>query len=276
VIDLHNARFEERYLEVAPQSAQLVIADLNYGITDAEWDARQNLDDFWMAADHVLSPSGVVAVFASGTFTFDVYNSRPNWYRYDMPWIKNKSTGFLNAAKRPLLRHEWVLIFSASKNGFYNPVPTYSPTKSARAHRKAPRSAIYGGEDRPTTYKGKSNFRNPTTVLEFDVVNNDSPDRIHSFQKPVRLIARLLELYTRPNDLVVDFTFGSGATAVACIQKGRNFWSCEEMEKHYTPATKWINRILAAYDGTSMACATGVVNTALNFGLFSSLEDNYE
>lgn len=82
MIDLHNARFEERYLEVAPQSAQLVIADLNYGITDAEWDARQNLDDFWMAADHVLSPSGVVAVFASGTFTFDVYNSRPNWYRY--------------------------------------------------------------------------------------------------------------------------------------------------------------------------------------------------
>jgi hypothetical protein len=50
---------------------------------------------------------------------------------------------------------------------------------------------------------------------------------IHPFQKPLSLIRRLVLIYTNPGDLVVDPFGGSGTTALACKQTGRNFVSME-------------------------------------------------
>ena len=49
----------------------------------------------------------------------------------------------------------------------------------------------------------------------------------HPTQKPVALMAWIIEKYTRPGDLILDPFCGSGTTGVACVQTGRRFIGIE-------------------------------------------------
>ena len=53
-------------------------------------------------------------------------------------------------------------------------------------------------------------------------------ERFHPTQKPLRLICRQLEEYTKPGDLVLDCYSGSGTVAVACYLTGRRFIAVEK------------------------------------------------
>lgn len=49
----------------------------------------------------------------------------------------------------------------------------------------------------------------------------------HPTQKPVKLMERLVTLFTNPGDTVLDFCMGSGSTGVACANLGREFIGVE-------------------------------------------------
>lgn len=66
---------------------------------------------------------------------------------------------------------------------------------------------------------------------------------LHPTQKPVALLIDLIETYTRPGDLVVDFTMGSGSTAEACLLTGRRFIGIELDDNYFKIATDRINAI---------------------------------
>lgn len=51
--------------------------------------------------------------------------------------------------------------------------------------------------------------------------------KIHPTQKPVAVIKKLVETFTDPGDVVIDPCFGSGTTARACQELGRNFYGFE-------------------------------------------------
>lgn len=52
-------------------------------------------------------------------------------------------------------------------------------------------------------------------------------NRFHPTQKPLNLIEELIEKHSNLGDTVLDCFSGSGTTAIACINKGRNFLGCE-------------------------------------------------
>jgi site-specific DNA-methyltransferase (adenine-specific) len=60
--------------------------------------------------------------------------------------------------------------------------------------------------------------------------------KYHVSQKPVRVMVRLLEKFTKPGDVVLDPFAGSGSTGVACLKAGRR---CILIEKdaRYIPIT---------------------------------------
>lgn len=60
--------------------------------------------------------------------------------------------------------------------------------------------------------------------------------KIHPAQKPVKLLKRLIEIFTDPGDVVIDPCFGSGSTARACIETGRNFYGFEISKDFYKRA----------------------------------------
>ena len=56
----------------------------------------------------------------------------------------------------------------------------------------------------------------------------DSKDkRYHPTQKPSELVGMLLEIYTKPTDIILDPFMGSGTTGVACINTNRDFIGIE-------------------------------------------------
>lgn len=61
-----------------------------------------------------------------------------------------------------------------------------------------------------------------------------SPDKkhLHPTQKPVALIEDLVKTYTNENELVLDFTCGSGTTGIACMNTKRKCVLIERDEKY--------------------------------------------
>ena len=66
-------------------------------------------------------------------------------------------------------------------------------------------------------------------------------DGHHPTQKPVLLLEDLIKTYTNENEIVLDFTMGSGSTGVACINTNRKFIGIEMDDKYFEIAKKRIN-----------------------------------
>ena len=62
----------------------------------------------------------------------------------------------------------------------------------------------------------------------------------HPTQKPVLLLEDLIKTFSNENDLVVDFTMGSGSTLVACQNTNRNGIGIEQDEKYFKIAEQRI------------------------------------
>src|ERR1035437_7784994 len=62
-------------------------------------------------------------------------------------------------------------------------------------------------------------FRCPRSVLHVPSESNT----VHHTQKPLALFEYLIKTYTKPGELVLDSCMGSGTTAIACLNTGRNF-----------------------------------------------------
>ena len=61
-------------------------------------------------------------------------------------------------------------------------------------------------------------------------MNGVEKEKGYVTQKPVLLLRRLIKLFTQQGDTVLDCFAGSGTTALASIQEGRNFLCCERDE----------------------------------------------
>ena len=74
-------------------------------------------------------------------------------------------------------------------------------------------------------------------------------EKVHPTQKPVALIRKLIEDSTKPGDLILDTFGGSGTTAVASIESGRNFVLMEQDEIYYFTAQKRIKDAYERFNG---------------------------
>jgi len=77
-------------------------------------------------------------------------------------------------------------------------------------------------------------------VWEFDPVTN-YPGK-HPCEKPLPLLAHMLNASTKPGALVLDAFMGSGATGDACIQMGRRFIGIERDKAHFDSACRRIEQ----------------------------------
>ena len=59
----------------------------------------------------------------------------------------------------------------------------------------------------------------------------------HPTQKPIKLMERIISIFTNEGDTVLDFCMGSGSTGVACKNLNRNFIGIEN-NKNYFDITK--------------------------------------
>lgn len=201
---------------------------LNKGNSEAAWDKPLPMDKLWEEYLRIAKPTAPIILFGQGMFTAMLMSSRSDIWRYNYVWKKgNRVTGFLNAKKMPLRQHEDICVF-------YRQQPKYNPqmTVGAVCHKRNTRTE--GHVNRcwgklkvvPTTI---SNEKYPTSILDFD---KEHPS-VHPTQKLVSLLAWLIRTYTDEGDVVLDNCMGSGTTALAAIQTGRNYIGFEAEEKYY-------------------------------------------
>lgn len=93
-------------------SVGAVIADLPFNITDCAWDKAIDLDRFWSEVKRVLAPCSSAVLFASSRFTFQLYASNPEMFRYRWVWAKNSAADFVNAKNKPMTSYEDIMVFS--------------------------------------------------------------------------------------------------------------------------------------------------------------------
>lgn len=67
-------------------------------------------------------------------------------------------------------------------------------------------------------------------------VNPPDRDGRHPTEKPVSLMLELVELFTKPGDVILDPFMGSGSTGIACVRSGRKFIGIELDLKFYQVA----------------------------------------
>lgn len=227
--------------DIDDESVDMILADVPYGTTACSWDSVIPLEPMWAQFKRVIKPRGAIVMTADEPFTSALIMSNLDWFKYRWVWKKSMAANFMNAKLRPLQKHEDVAIFSfgTTSNGCDDTNMIYNPQGIKKVNKLHKRPRKYGSEhkfDRKShKLKRVIEYTNyPESVIEFPNGNNDA---IHPTQKPVALFSYLICTYTNPGDLVLDPTAGSGTTAIAAIETGRN-WICIEKDEGYYEAAR--------------------------------------
>jgi len=251
---LHNGDCLEVMDKLIEQGVKVdaIITDPPYAKTRGKWDVVIDSKEMWLRLNKLIKSNGAIVLFGNEPFSSATRMSNLEDYKYDIKWIKNRATGFANCNFRPMNQFEDILIFSkanASSGGKKNAM-TYNPQGLIQIEKtKNNVKNRHGLIHNDTNNIGENNnlesgseyvqhFMNyPSNVYYQDV---ETTKNVHPTQKPVALMEYLIKTYTNENELVLDFTMGSGTTGVACKNLNRRFIGIE-LDKDYFDIAK--NRI---------------------------------
>ena len=205
----------------------MVLTDPPYGTTACKWDSIIPFEPMWECLNGLTYDNTPIVLFGSEPFSSTLRMSNIKNYKYDWKWDKVRGVGHLLAHKRPMMCIEDIMIF-------YKKLPNYYPQmrerKKPRLSQNNGNDKVWGGTDKP--YNGKVlDKKFPINLLTFSK-SNMQENNYHSTQKPTALLEYLIKTYTNEDDLVLDFTMGSGSTGVACMNTNRQFIGIE-LDKDY-------------------------------------------
>jgi len=189
------------------------------------WDAFDSpaaYDEFtraWMTeCRRVLKPDGAMWVIGSYHNIFRVgaiLQDLGFWILNDIVWVKTnpmpnfRGTRFTNA-------HETLIWATPQKTGKYTfNYETMKKLNGGKQMRSDWNINICLGDERIKGADGKS---------------------LHNTQKPMDLLRRVILASTKPGDIILDPFMGSGTTAAAARELGRNFIGMEREESYVAAA----------------------------------------
>lgn len=235
MIDLRQGDCLELMKDIPDGSIDLILCDLPYGMTACKWDVIIPFEPMWEQLNRIIKPNGAIVLFGSEPFSSALRMSNLKMYKYDWTWDKITAKGHLVAKYRPMQQTEDIIVFGKNKINYY-PIMVDRPKNQIRKSYESSRTEIMGGTSKKIVKMYDTWY--PKTLLKFKTECG-----LHPTQKPIALLEYLIKTYTNENDLILDFTMGSGSTGVACMNTNRNFIGME-LDKKYFEIAK--NRIEAA------------------------------
>jgi len=184
-----------------------------YKSVDEEWDKDVPLT--WMdEAKRVLTPGSNVIIFNGkiGLIKIGYHGLELGWrLMAELTWFKPDAPP--NFSGR---------IVSQSSEKFY----WYCPHGSKWTYNRDYAKAVNGGV----------NFRD---IWEFHAPRGR--DRLHPTQKPLLLMDRIVQLFTKPGDVILDPFCGSGTTLVAARNAGRHYIGGDLSQDYCAMAQRWLD-----------------------------------
>lgn len=77
-----------------------------------------------------------------------------------------------------------------------------------------------------------------------DWERDENSEKIHPTQKPVKLLKKLIEIFTDEGDIVIDPCAGSGSTLIAAIELNRRTYGFEIKKDFHKNANLWIEKTI--------------------------------
>ena len=230
----------ERMKEIPDGGVDLVLVDLPFGTTQNLWDSVIDMEMMWKELNRVSKQNAAKLFFAQTPFDKVLGVSNLKQLKYEWIWEKTTATGHLNAKKMPMKAHENILVF-------YDKLPTYNPQKTtghkpANSYTKHQDDGSNYGNTQVGISGGGQTDRYPRSVQVFKT--DKQKVSLHPTQKPVALLEYLIKTYTNENETVLDFTFGSCSTGVACLNTNRKFLGIEMNEEYFDIAKDRIEKAL--------------------------------
>jgi len=217
--DIHNV-----IKTLKTNSIDFIYTDPPFNITKCGWDKKIDWENLFPQMWRVLKPKGVIVLYASMPFTYDLLQI-PFKYKYYKPkyhytWIKNNSTGFFSAKYQPLRNTEEIFVYY-KKSGTYNP--------QMEGDKKLPkRNVTYGGKNE---YWGKDkkklndiNFEKghigkfPTTFKKWKIRKN-----CDGITRDDEQIDYFIKTYSNKNDTILNMCCNNKIVGDRCIKLERNY-----------------------------------------------------
>ena len=188
-------------------------------------------EGMWDKLNKLIKPNGAIVLFGSEPFSSALRMSNIKNYKYDWKWDKDQAGNFANAKRHPMKTYEDIMVFNSK---IYYPIMTEAKAKNIRPISDGARVNITGmTQKHSVNYDAKKRY--PKAILRYST--NDAEcnktKRVHPTQKPVALMEYLIKTYTNEDELVLDFTMGSGTTLIACQNTNRRGIGIEMDDKYF-------------------------------------------
>ena len=218
----------------------MVLTDPPYGTTACKWDSVIPFEPLWEQYNRIIKDNGAIALFGQEPFSSFLRLSNVDNYKYDIYWEKERLTNINQVKKRVGKTIETISIF-------YEKQPTYNPQMikyEGKLRSNKVKNGVIGklsdNKEHKVTEYIDTGWRYPTQVWKFK--RDCLKSNLHQTQKPIALLEELVKTYTNDNDVVLDFTMGSGSTGVACVNTNRRFIGIELDDTYFAIAKERIEK----------------------------------
>ena len=246
MIELYNGEAIEKINELVDKGVRVdaVITDIPYGTTACSWDNVIPFDDMWDALNKIVKDENTpIILFGQEPFSSNLIMSNVKNFKYKWYYKKRIASNFASAKYQPMKHIEDVMVFTKSgKSARYYPIMQ----PRSEAGKKRLETPFHTNSETPNETMGNirrnnadreydKNLKYPENIQEFN--NRAKGARgFHPTQKPIELMEYLIRSHTKENDLVLDFTMGSGTTGIACAILNRYFIGVELDRDYYNIA----------------------------------------
>jgi len=223
-------------------SIDLIVTDPPYAISqkDKKFSRKSLSSKSWKRNTDIKLDFGV----------WDNFETEDEFFKFTEEWFKE--------CVRVLKQKGWIYIFfDKQKTGYFdlilarkygiksrsiftwlktNPVPSFRKVNWLSASE-----FVWIGSKGECKLK---NFLNQTEMFNYMLTPNKSiyGKTNHPTEKPINLIKKFICVNTNKGEVVLDCFMGSGTTAVACKQLGRNFIGFEINKEYINIANKRLNQ----------------------------------
>lgn len=202
-------------------SIDAIITDPPYGINYGAWDTFENMPQVIQQWERILKPDGSLLMFCGWshavsiitTFSRESNLKLQDWIIYDR--IKGRG-----AKKRLVSTREDILWFTKGEQWTFNKDLAYSTIVK--------KTKGMGSKNGRETRALSNVWTDISPIVPWSKERSDHPT-----QKPLALMERMVNVFTKEGDTVLDSYMGSGTTGVACQRLGRKFIGVEKDVKFY-------------------------------------------
>jgi len=228
--------------ELPKECVDLILTDPPYGTTACKWDSIIPFDEMWKCIKIIRKERSPTLLFGLEPFSSKLRVNNIKEFKYDWIWQKDAPSNFFQAKYCPLNNYEIISVFGDfGINSGAKKVSLYKPQGIVEINKEKItgdyENAFLGKAHKTSLRKGTKYVQKYTGYPKRIIKFNRDKNAIHPTQKPIALLEYLIKTYTNENDIVLDFTCGSGSTLVACNNLNRK-WIGIEINEEYCEIAK--------------------------------------